>query len=61
MSDLSRSGSSFDVLRQFVRRKSPAETCEMCGRELPANHQHLLEPVSPQVSLRLRRLRDSLS
>lgn len=49
MSDLSRSGNSFDVLRQFVRRKSPVEVCEMCGRELPADHQHLLEPIARKL------------
>lgn len=30
-------------LRQFVKRKQAAERCELCGREVPASHQHLLE------------------
>ncbi len=41
-----RAGSSLDVLRRFVRRSSPVETCEMCSRELPGVHQHLLEPAT---------------
>ncbi len=31
-------------LRQFVRQRKPIERCEMCGRELAAEHQHLIEP-----------------
>lgn len=30
-------------LRRFVKRRQGAERCEMCGREVPASHQHLLE------------------
>ena len=38
-------GSAFDILRQFARRPSAVETCEMCSKELAATHQHLLEPA----------------
>src|SRR5881398_1343643 len=41
-----RSASSLDVLRQFTRRREarpPAEQCELCSVEIPANHRHLLE------------------
>lgn len=31
-------------LRQFARKRKPIERCEMCGRELAAEHQHLIEP-----------------
>ncbi|MGA7234728.1 MAG: DUF5947 family protein [Bryobacteraceae bacterium] len=49
MSEVSRTRGSFDVLRQFVRRKPPAEACEMCGRELSSDHQHLLEPIARKL------------
>jgi len=42
-------GSSFGSLRQFVRRPSPVESCEMCSRELSAGHQHLLDPASRKL------------
>jgi hypothetical protein len=41
--------SSLGVLRQFVRRPSSVERCELCSQELTATHQHLLEPVSRKV------------
>jgi len=37
---------SLDVLRQFARRREmrpPAEQCELCSAEIPANHRHLLD------------------
>jgi hypothetical protein len=40
---------SFGVLRQFVRRPSTAETCEMCSKELAAEHQHLLNLASRKL------------
>lgn len=43
----STSTPSFDgsaaFLRQFIKRRQSAEGCEMCGREVPPNHQHLLK------------------
>lgn len=42
-------GSGFDVLRQFVRRRSHVEVCELCSRELPGAHQHLLDPVNRKL------------
>ncbi len=41
-----RSSASFDILRQFARRREmrpPAEQCELCSTEIAANHRHLLE------------------
>ena len=49
MSEAAQSGKSFGILRQFVRRASTVETCEMCSRELANNHQHLLEPLSRKL------------
>jgi hypothetical protein len=40
---------SFGVLRQFVRRPSSAERCEMCSKELATSHQHLLEPLTRKL------------
>src|SRR5690349_18056586 len=40
------SASSLDILRQFARRREkrpPAEQCELCSEEIPAQHNHLLE------------------
>ena len=30
-------------LRQFVKRRPAAERCELCSRDVPPSHQHLLE------------------
>jgi hypothetical protein len=49
VSETSQAGSSFGVLRQFVRRPSSVESCEMCSKELAVSHQHLLEPVSRKL------------
>lgn len=49
MSETSRTGNSFGVLRQFVRRPSAFESCEMCSQELAASHQHLLDPVGRKL------------
>ncbi len=49
MSPTSQGGNSFGVLRQFVRRPSISEKCEMCSNELSVSHQHLLEPVNRKL------------
>ncbi len=49
MSDAFQPAASFGALRQFVRKPSTAETCEMCSRELALNHQHLLDPLSRKL------------
>jgi hypothetical protein len=41
--------SAFAVLRQFARKRSPLERCEMCSRELPPEHEHLVEPASRKL------------
>src|SRR5215470_13956465 len=40
---LGQSDDAFGVLKQFVRRKRPAEMCELCSQELGPEHVHLLE------------------
>jgi uncharacterized protein DUF5947 len=41
--------SAFAVLRQFARKRGPVERCEMCSRELPPEHEHLVEPVNRKL------------
>ena len=36
-------------LRQFARRRSAAERCELCSVELAPLHQHLLDPKNRQI------------
>jgi hypothetical protein len=36
-------------LRQFARRRSTAERCELCSLELSPAHQHLLDPKQRQI------------
>ena len=35
--------SPFSALRRFVTPRVPAHRCELCGKELPPEHAHLLE------------------
>ncbi len=37
------------VLRQFARRRSTREHCELCSAELGDVHSHLLEPAKRQI------------
>lgn len=41
--------SAFAALRQFARKRSPVERCEMCSRELSADHEHLVEPTGRKL------------
>lgn len=42
--------SAFAALRQFARRRpADVEVCEMCSREVPAEHPHLLEPGTQKI------------
>jgi len=41
--------SAFAALRQFARRRALVERCEMCSRELPAEHEHLVEPTQRKL------------
>jgi len=40
----------FAILRKFVRPRPPAERCELCGKEIPPDHPHLLELASRKVA-----------
>jgi hypothetical protein len=39
----------FAVLRQFARKRSAAERCEMCALELGPEHDHLVDPSSRKL------------
>src|SRR5271169_582969 len=41
--------SAFATLRQFARKRTPVERCEMCSRELFPEHEHLVEPASRKL------------
>ena len=38
------------VLRQFVRKRTSTEQCDLCGASLPEYHQHLLDASTRQIS-----------
>lgn len=40
---------AFAKLRQFARKRPVVERCEMCSRELFAEHEHLVEPSSHKL------------
>jgi Family of unknown function (DUF5947) len=49
-SNLLPKASAFATLRQFARKRTDnVETCEMCSRELAAEHAHLLETASRKL------------
>jgi hypothetical protein len=41
--------SPFAALRQFARKRPAAERCELCSSELPAEHQHLIDPAAHKL------------
>lgn len=41
--------SAFAALRQFARKRTAAERCEMCSRELAPEHEHLVEPANRKL------------
>lgn len=40
---------AFGVLRQFARRRRPAEHCELCSTEIASQHPHLLDPAARKL------------
>lgn len=41
--------SAFAALKQFARKRPFAERCEMCSRELPPQHEHLVDPTKRKM------------
>ncbi|HST22545.1 MAG TPA: DUF5947 family protein [Blastocatellia bacterium] len=39
----------FAALRQFIRARAPAEVCELCSAQVPADHQHLIDPLKRKL------------
>jgi hypothetical protein len=45
----SERGGTLPFLRQFARKTSTAERCELCSKELAPLHQHLLDPKKREI------------
>jgi hypothetical protein len=45
----SQQDSAFAALRQFARKRTVVERCEMCSLELAAEHEHLVEPSNRKL------------
>lgn len=41
---------SFAALRRFIRPRTPIERCDLCSLEVAAEHPHLFEPKTRQLS-----------
>lgn len=40
----------FEVLRRFAKARAPVERCDLCGLEIPSDHEHLLEPAERRLA-----------
>ena len=40
---------SLAALRRFVRRRAPAEQCDLCSAPVGSQHEHLVEPASRKI------------
>jgi Family of unknown function (DUF5947) len=40
---------AFATLRQFARKRTAVERCEMCSQELAHEHEHLVEPANRRL------------
>jgi hypothetical protein len=49
-SEIRNSESSFAVLRRFVRQRAVVERCELCSSDLAAEHEHLVDLASRQLT-----------
>jgi hypothetical protein len=45
----SQQDKAFATLRQFARKRSAVERCEMCSQELAPTHEHLVEPSNRRL------------
>jgi hypothetical protein len=48
-STVTQKESAFTALRQFARKRTAVECCELCSSELPSEHQHLIDPVARKL------------
>lgn len=49
-SEIRNSETPFTVLRRFVRQRTPVERCELCSSELSAEHEHLVDISTRQMT-----------
>jgi hypothetical protein len=49
-SEIRNSETPFSVLRRFVRQRAPVERCELCSSELAAEHEHLVDISTRQMT-----------
>jgi len=49
MIDMSTSSSPLATLRRFARPRPQVERCDLCGLEIPPEHQHLFEPANRRL------------
>jgi hypothetical protein len=49
MSSSPQAANPIASLRRFVRKQSDAERCELCGKEVGPEHQHLIEPANRRL------------
>lgn len=49
-SEIRNSETPFAVLKRFVRQRAAAERCELCSIELAADHEHLVDVVTRQLT-----------
>lgn len=45
----SQSQTSYSALKRFVRKRAPAEQCDLCSAGLAPEHSHLLDPATRQL------------
>ena len=48
-SPVTQKDSPLAALRQFARKRPAVECCELCSSELPAEHQHLIDPAARKL------------
>jgi hypothetical protein len=48
--EIRNSSSPFAVLRRFVKQRAVVERCEMCSTELAADHEHLVDLSTRQMT-----------
>ena len=42
--------SGFELLRRFAKARAPVERCDLCGLEIGAEHDHLLDPAERRLA-----------
>ena len=45
-----RRSAAFEVLRRFAKARAPVERCDLCGLEIGAEHDHLIDPAERRLA-----------